>query len=54
MNVFSSYVCVNLGGRNVGVAKECLHTAQVGAAPKQVSRKGVSQPVGMDVSANAC
>lgn len=46
-------VRIDLGGRDVGVAQQPLHTADVGAVHEQISRKAVSQRMGCNVFGNA-
>ena len=45
---FVGEVRVDLGGRDLGVAEEHLHGAEVGAGLQEVGRKGVAQAVRRD------
>lgn len=45
LQTFARDVCVDGGGRNVGMAEQHLHGAQVGAVIEQVRRERVPQGV---------
>ena len=48
-----SDVSINLGGRNVGMAKHSLDRAKIGAVHKEIGSEGMAKSVGRDVLGNA-
>ena len=43
---FFQHMRINLGRRDVGVPKECLHHPQVGTVMEKVAGEGVAQDMG--------
>src|SRR5262245_46768476 len=48
------HVSVDLGGRDIGVAKESLHRPQVGPPLEKVGGKGVAQGMGREMFLGPC
>ena len=51
---FACHVSIDLRGRDVGVAEQHLHHAQVGAVVEQVGGEGVAQHVRRDALGGEC
>lgn len=45
---------IDLGGRNVGMAQEHLHSPQVRTVVEQVSGKGMTKAMWRELEVNAC